>query len=206
MKYKLLGFLFVAILLFGCVQQEVKTPGVVDDEEINVPEEDETYLVEENDEESDSISELNDDEIVDELISQRCVYNDGTSEVIYLIKGNKIKMSSSNQGSVVELIIDVETSIIYDKGGMMLMGMSDLSNCDWVTYEMNIIQNRLENEKIITEDENMMDGIVTMDDNFICTNVAVSNNEFETNGKVCDGTNDYIDMIIFFKEFKEKYN
>lgn len=207
-KNLILGILFVAILLFGCVQNEVETPDIVDDvedeklgeNETEVPVEsvNETEVIPENDE----TPEINDDEIINELISQRCVYNDGTGEIIYLLKGDKVKMSSSTQGLVIEMVIDGETSIMYDKGGMMLMGMSDFSNCDWVKYDFNVIQAEMEAQGMASEDEDLMGDMINIDENVVCTDMAISDSEFEVGGNVCDGTDVMLNLISMANQYK----
>ncbi len=218
-KNLILGILFVAILLFGCVQNEVETPDVVDDvtdetldenedeslnETENIEDEIPEELVNETDAvpEEDEIPELDDTEIIDELISQRCVYNDGTGEIIYLLKGDKVKMSSSTQGLVIEMVIDGETSIMYDKGGMMLMGMSDFSNCDWVKYDFNVIQAEMEAQGMASEDEDLMGDMINIDENVVCTDMAISDSEFEVGGNVCDGTDVMLNLISMANQYK----
>lgn len=210
-KNLILGILFVAFLLFGCLQQEVETPDVVDDFEDETSEEevdettDNSVEEEENintsEEDEDEIPKINDDEIIDELISQRCVYNDGTGEVVYLLKNNKIKMSSSNQGLVMDIIIDGETGIMYDKGGLMLMGMRP--NCDWVKYDFNVIQAEMKAQGMASEDEDLMGDMVNMDDNVVCTNLDISDNEFIINENVCDGTNKMLELMSMVNQYNK---
>ena len=161
----ILGILFVTILLFGCVQQEVQTPDVVDDVEDEIPEEevDETNELPEE-EDDDSIPELDDDSIIDELVSQRCVYTDETINAVYLISNTKMKMTTESEGMIFEVIVDAENNIMYDKSGMMIMGM--MPNCDWVMYDFNVIQAEMEEQGMASEDEDVIDDMVTMDDKY----------------------------------------
>ncbi len=200
-KNLILGILFVAILLFGCVQNEVETPDVVDDVEDDIPKEevDETDDTPEN-EDNDSIPELDDDNIIDEFVSQRCVYTDETINAVYLLSGNKMKMISESEGMVFEVIVDAENNIMYDKGGMMIMGM--MSDCDWVRYDFDVIQAEMEAQGMASEDEDVIDDMVTMDDRVQCTNMVISDDEFKTSGKVCDGTEMMLSLISMAQQYK----
>lgn len=199
-KNLILGILFVTILLFGCVQNEVETIDIVDEVEDETPGDsvNETDVITENTE----TPEINDNEIINELVSQRCVYNDGIGEVVYLLSENKVKMSSSAQGVVIEMVIDGETSIMYDKKGMMLMGMSDFSNCDWVKYDFNVIQAEMEAQGMASGNEDMIGDLINMDEKVKCTNMAISDSEFEVNGNVCDGTSKMLELIIMANKYQ----
>jgi hypothetical protein len=206
MKYTILGILFVAILLFGCVQQEVETPDLEEEQVIpvngdEVPEETVDEIEETDETESEDGTET-EEEVQDGFLSQVCTYSDAESESTYYLTEDKMKMVTIAQGMSLEFIIDLNDNIMYDKGGMMLMGMSDLSGCDWVIYDFNEIQEVLEDEGLVSEEEDMMGDMTEMDDSFVCENMSVSEDEFVVTGEVCDGTEEFINLLLMMQQYQ----
>ena len=203
MKYTVLGILFVAILLFGCVQQEVETPDVLEEDDVFVPSENQIEIVDDSTEVETEIENQTDVEVEDEetekevqegYLSQICTYSDAESESTYYLREDKMKMVTIAQGMSLEFIIDLNDNIMYDKGGIMLMGA--MPGCDWVMYDFNEIQKVMEREGLISEEEDMIGDMTEMDDSFRCENKVISDNEFVMSGEICDGTEAFIDFLL----------
>lgn len=202
MKYTVLGILFVAILLFGCVQQEVETPDVLEEDDVILPE-DEEIIIEDETEVEDEIEtedEETEKEVQEGYLSQVCTYSDAESESTYYLREDKMKMVTIAQGMTLEFIIDLNDNIMYDKGGIMLMGA--MPGCDWVMYDFNEIQKVMEREGLISEEEDMIGDMTEMDDSFRCENKVISDNEFVMSGEICDGTEAFIDFLLMMQQFQ----
>lgn len=205
MKYTILGILFVAILLFGCIQEEVETPDVLDDDEVVVPDDGDTAIEDEieTDESTETETEEEEEEETSEetgFLSQVCTYSDAESESTYYLTESKMKMVTVAQGMTLEFIIDLEESIMYDKGGMMLMG--GMPGCTWIKYDFNKVQEVMEREGLVSEDESMIGDMSEIDDSFVCKNQIISDDVFVMAGEICDGTENFIDFLLMMQQYQ----